>query len=181
MNETVNARHDADESAELGDGDNGSGELGADGNLILQLDPGVVLFLLVAQGNLLVLGVIALNIHFDGIANADDLRGMLDVVPAQFADVAQAIHAADVNKGTVGSQALDNASVLLVNFNLIILNHNEKCSAIVLNACAGKNDNAATMKITANVITPKVTVSVLRVPALSGIYFFCAKRPAIAT
>ena len=44
---------------------------------------------------------------------------MLDVVPAQFADVAQAIHAADVNKGTVGSQALDNASVLLVNFNVL--------------------------------------------------------------
>ena len=51
----------------------------------------------------------------------------------------------------------------------------------MLKACAGKNDNAATMNITANVITPNVTVSVLRVPALSGIYFFCAKRPAIAT
>ena len=47
-----------------------------------------------------------------------------------------------------------------------------KCSAIVLNACTGKNDRAATIKITANVITPKVTVSVFNVPALSGINFF---------
>lgn len=30
-------------------------------------------------------------------------------------------------------------------------------------------------------MTPNVTVSVLRVPALSGIYFFCPRRPAIAT
>ena len=119
MDQTVNARQNADKCTELGDGNDRSLELRADGILVLELLPGVVLFLLVAQGNLLVLGVIALNIHFDGIANADDLRGMLDVVPAQFADVAQAIHAADVNKGTVGSQALDNASVLLVNFNVL--------------------------------------------------------------
>ena len=56
MDQTVNARHDADKGAELGDGDNRSGELSANGNLVLQLDPGVVLFLLVAQGDLLVLG-----------------------------------------------------------------------------------------------------------------------------
>ena len=56
-----------------------------------------------------------------------------------------------------------------------------KCSAIVLNACAGKNDKAATIKITAKVITPKVTVSVFSVPALSGTYFFPANRPAMAT
>ena len=77
MNETVNARHDADESAELGDGDNRSGELGADGNLILQLDPGVVLFLLVAQGDLLVLGIVALDVDLDLVANLDDLGGTI--------------------------------------------------------------------------------------------------------
>ena len=37
------------------------------------------------------------------------------------------------------------------------------------------------MKITANVMTPKVTVSVFNVPALSGINFFCASSPAMAT
>ena len=34
------------------------------------------------------------------------------------------------------------------------------------------------IKITAKVITPKVTVSVFSVPALSGTYFFPANRPA---
>ena len=56
-----------------------------------------------------------------------------------------------------------------------------KCSAIVLKECAGKNDKAATMKITAKVITPKVTVSVFNVPALSGTYFLLANNPAMAT
>ncbi len=118
MNKTVNARHDADESAELGDGNDGSGELGADGNLILQLDPGVVLFLLVAQGDLLVLGIVALDVDFDLIADVDDLGGMLDVVPAQLADVAQAIDAADVNESAVRGQALDNALILLADLNI---------------------------------------------------------------
>ena len=118
MNETVNARHDADESAKLGDGDNGSGELSANGDFVLQLDPGVVLFLLVAQGDLLVLGIVALDVDFDLVADLDDLRGMLDVVPAQLADVAQAIDTAHVNESAVRSQALDNALVLLADLNI---------------------------------------------------------------
>src|SRR5579859_2780637 len=56
-----------------------------------------------------------------------------------------------------------------------------KNSAIGPRARAGKKDNAATMMITAKVITPKVPVSVFNVPALSGIYFFFASIPAIAT
>ena len=52
---------------------------------------------------------------------------------------------------------------------------------MVLSACAGKNDNAAIINITAKVITPKVTVSVSRVPAEEGINFFSANNPAIAT
>ena len=56
-----------------------------------------------------------------------------------------------------------------------------KYSAMVLSACAGKNDNAAMINITAKVITPKVTVSVSRVPAEEGINFFSANNPAIAT
>ena len=71
----------------------GSGELGADGNLILQLDPGVVLFLLVAQGDLLVLGIVALDVDLDLVADLDDLGGMVDVVPGQLGDVHQALDA----------------------------------------------------------------------------------------
>ena len=46
---------------------------------------------------------------------------------------------------------------------------------------AGKNANAATINITAKVINPKVPVSVFNVPALSGMNFFFANNPAIAT
>lgn len=51
----------------------------------------------------------------------------------------------------------------------------------MLSAWAGKNDKAATIKITARVIMPNVTVSVRNVPAPSGIDFFFASIPAIAT
>ena len=54
----------------------------------------------------------------------------------------------------------------------LIQNYKLKCSAIVLKACTGKKDRAATMKITTNVIIPKVSVSVFSVPALSGMNFF---------
>ena len=54
----------------------------------------------------------------------------------------------------------------------LIKNYKLKCSAIVLKACTGKKDRAATMKITTNVIIPKVSVSVFSVPALSGMNFF---------
>ena len=46
---------------------------------------------------------------------------------------------------------------------------------------AGKNDKAATINITANTIMPKVDVSVFSVATLSGIYFFFARIPAMAT
>src|SRR6185312_12965810 len=56
-----------------------------------------------------------------------------------------------------------------------------KYSAIGPNERAGKKDSAATMRITDRTIIPKVPVSVFRVPALSGMYFFLARIPAIAT
>ena len=68
-----------------------------------------------------------------------------------------------------------------VSYQSSLLNYRLKCSAIVLKACTGKKDRAATMKMTANVITPNVTVSVFNVPALSGTNFFRASSPAIAT
>ena len=118
MNQTVHTGQDANESTELGDAHNGSGEYAADGILVLQLLPGVVLGLLVAQRNLVVLGIQSLHIHLDGVAHGNNLAGVLDAVPAQLADVAQAVHAADVHEGTVSGQALHNAGVGLANLNV---------------------------------------------------------------
>src|SRR4249920_2464884 len=46
---------------------------------------------------------------------------------------------------------------------------------------AGKNDSAATIRITENTMIPNVLVSVFNVPADSGTNFFLARIPAIAT
>src|ERR1700759_3405402 len=56
-----------------------------------------------------------------------------------------------------------------------------KYSAIGPSDKAGKNESAAIIKITANTMMPNVPVSVFNVPALSGVYFFLARIPAIAT
>src|SRR5690242_14678317 len=65
--------------------------------------------------------------------------------------------------------------------HILLLNqNNEKCSAMGPKASAGKNDNAAMMAMTANTMTPNVSVSVFRVPALSGTYFLPASMPAMA-
>ena len=56
-----------------------------------------------------------------------------------------------------------------------------KYSDIGPNVSAGKNANAATIAITAKTIKPKVEVSVFNVPALSGMYFFDGRIPAMAT
>ena len=66
----------------------------------------------------MVLGVDVLDIHFDGVANGDDLGGVLDAVPAQLADVAQAVNTTDVNECTIRGQALDNAGVGLAHLNV---------------------------------------------------------------
>src|SRR5699024_8716410 len=105
--------------AELGDRDHRGDKLAADRVIGLELLPGVVLFLLVTERNLLVLGVVALDIHVNAVTNPDNLRRMLDVLPAQRADVAQAGHVADVSKGAVGGQALDNAGIVLADFNIL--------------------------------------------------------------
>jgi hypothetical protein len=56
-----------------------------------------------------------------------------------------------------------------------------KNSAIGPNARDGKKDKAATTMITARVMIPNVPVSVWSVPADSGMYFFLASIPAMAT
>ena len=56
-----------------------------------------------------------------------------------------------------------------------------KYSAIGPKARPIKNERATRMEITAKTMIPNVVVSALRVPADSGMYFFPASSPAIAT
>ena len=67
--------------------------------------------------------------------------------------------------------------MIAINKDYFIL----KYSAIGPKANAVKNDNATRIAITAKTIMPKVAVSAFSVPALSGMYFFFASNPAIAT
>ena len=58
--------------------------------------------------------------------------------------------------------------------------YKEKYSARGPSANGGKYDRAVMIAITAKIMTPKVSVSVLRVPAPLGMYFLLPSKPAIA-
>ena len=119
VDQAVDAGDDAGKGAELGHAHDLGVAHGAHGILPLQLDPGVVLGTLVAQGNLAVLAVQALYVHVHGIAHLQHLAGMLDAVPRQLGDVHHAVHAAQVHKGAEIGQGLHLAGVLLSLFHLL--------------------------------------------------------------
>src|SRR5690348_17545427 len=80
------------------------------------------------------------------------------------------------SEGVLRTLGFRNFEILMRAFHFI-----PKNSAIGPSVNAGKNDSAATMEITPNTITPNVLVSVFNVPALSGMNFFFARIPAMAT
>ena len=89
-------------------------------NLVLVQEnvPGVGLGGLVAQGDLLLLGIVGDDKDLDLVTHLDHLGGILDAVPGQLRDMHHAVHAANVHKGAIRGEALDNAMILLTHFDL---------------------------------------------------------------
>ena len=119
MDQAVHAGDDLSKGAEGHQLDNLDGGHVAHLELVQEQVPGVGLSGLVAQRNLLLLGVKADDIDVDLVAHLDNLGGVLDAAPAQLGNVHHAVHAADVDEGAVGSEALDDAMVLLVDLDLV--------------------------------------------------------------
>ena len=119
MDQAVHTGNDLSKGAELGE----RYDLGLNNrtNFVVLLEdlPRIVLNLFVTQRNLLFLGIDVLDINLYFVANADNLRGMLDLAPGQLGDVDHAVNAAQINKGTVIGQALHLAVVYLANLNAL--------------------------------------------------------------
>ena len=67
----------------------------------------------------MLLGVEIADVHFDRVADLDDLGRMLDAGPGQLGNVDHTVHTAEVNKRAVGSQGLHNAGVMLTDLELL--------------------------------------------------------------
>ena len=85
--------------------------------LILEYVPGVHVVGLVAEGDLAGLLVEGLDPNVDDVADLNDLRRMLDVLPGQLAVVYHTVNAAEVNECTVGSEVLNGTLIVLALFN----------------------------------------------------------------
>ena len=83
-----------------------------------ELVPGVHLSGLIAQRDLVLLGVEGDNVDINLVTNLDDISGSLDPVPAQLGNVNHAINTANIHESAVRSQRLDNAMILLAVLNL---------------------------------------------------------------
>ena len=118
MDQAINARDDLSEGAESGHRNNLSGDNVADLVISLEHFPRVVLGLLVAQGDLLVLGVDVLDINIQHVANFNNVRRMFDAQPAQLGNVNHAVYAAQVNECAVAGEGFDNALIAFADLNL---------------------------------------------------------------
>ena len=119
MDQTVYAGQNLGKSAEGCHGNNLHLYHRADAIAVLENLPGIVLGLLVAEGNLPGFTVQVLDINLNGISHLDNLGGMADAVPGQLGNMDHSVHAAQVHKRAIGNNGFHHTSVVLINFNLV--------------------------------------------------------------
>ena len=98
MEQSVHAREQLDESAEVCHTGDTAGDDRADTELVLSLDPGILLRELAGEGNLLAADV--LDEDSDFITDMENLLGILHAAPAHLGDVEQAVSAAEIDEST---------------------------------------------------------------------------------
>ena len=118
MDQTVNTGQDLGKGAEGHQLDDLGFHHVAHAVLAHKLVPGIHLVSLVAQRDLVLLGIEGDDVNVDFVTNLHNIGGSLNAVPAQFGDVDHTIHTTDVHKGAVRSQGLDGAMILLANLDL---------------------------------------------------------------
>ena len=119
MDQTVNAGQDLGKSTEghkLYDLD-----LGSITYIIgcCELDPGILIGILVTEGDFFLFLVEADYIDINLVADIKYLGGVLYAAPAHFGDVNHAIDAADIDKCAIAGHGLDDTVILLADLHLI--------------------------------------------------------------
>ena len=113
VDQTVAAGNDLRKCAERHQADNAHIRHVAFPILVHELCPRVHLFGLVAEGDSALFGIKGLHVYVELVADADDLGRMVDPSPGQLRGMYHTVYAAEIHKGTKGSEALDFAVVFL--------------------------------------------------------------------
>src|SRR6516162_5516201 len=108
VDEPLDTRLQFDKGAIIGDIGDATAELGASGVFEVDTFPGVGLELLHAERNTLRLGVEADDLHFDILADIQRLGGMVDPPPGDVGDMQQTVDPAEIDKGAVIGDVLDD-------------------------------------------------------------------------
>ena len=119
VDQAVHTRHDLGEGAEGHQLHDAHSSDVADLVLALEALPGILVRVLVAQRDLVGVLVEVDHVHVDLVADRDDVRGLVDALPAQLGNVDHAVHAADVDERAVAGQALDDAVIALADLDLV--------------------------------------------------------------
>src|SRR5207302_180701 len=120
VDQAIDPRLDLDEGAERGEVADLAPEARADGILLRQRHPRILLGLLHAEGDFL-LRLVHLEHHcFDRLPDGDDLRRVPDVAgPAHVGDVEQAVHAAQVDERAEVGDVFHDAFANLTDLQLL--------------------------------------------------------------
>ena len=91
----------------------------ADGVGLREHLPGVQVRVAVAEGDLVVLLIEVDDVNVDLVADVQDIRRLVDAVPADLRHVDHAVDAADINESAVRGHGLDHALVMLADLDLV--------------------------------------------------------------
>ena len=109
MNQPFDAFFQFHERAVIGDVGDAAIELGLDRVLQFDAVPRIGFELLHAQRNTLVFDIKADHLDVHGLADLQRLGRMIDTLPGNIGDVQQAVDAAQINKGAIIGDVLDDA------------------------------------------------------------------------
>src|SRR5208282_106969 len=109
VDEAFDALFEFDESSVVGDADNATVNVGADGIAVLGVEPGVGCELFEAERDALLVFVVLQNLDLNLIAYIDEVARVGKASPGHVGDVKEAIDSAHIDESAVFGEILDDA------------------------------------------------------------------------
>ena len=109
VNQAFDALFEFDERAVVGDADDASGDVRADGITMLSIEPRIGRELLESERNALLVFVVLENLDLNLIADVDQILGVSEASPGHVGDVEQAVEAAEIDERAVLGEVLDDS------------------------------------------------------------------------
>lgn len=117
-----------------------------------ELDPGVLVGILIAERYLFLLLVEADDVDIDLVADIEYFGRILDAAPTHLGDVNHTVDTADINERTVAGHGLDDTVILIADLHLV---PDGLCllAALFLSDGTDGTDNALAAALTSVILT----------------------------